>query len=102
MRAEIAVSRGTVVAASSIVRRMLLLCLLAAACGPGELQPDAAGADADADVQMGGLDLRWSAPELGQPIDGVVIDEVRLYLRDVRVVGDAAGDLTYRSTAEIQ
>jgi hypothetical protein len=83
------------------VRSTLLLLLILAACGPGEIQPDGGGDD-DVDGGMGGLEFRWTATGLGESIEGAVIDEVRLYLRDIRAVGDAAGDLTYEGMRELQ
>jgi hypothetical protein len=83
-----------------VVRRILLGWMFLAACGPGDLQPDADGEDGD--VPMGNLAVEWTAPALGEPIGDAVIDEVRLHLRDIRAVGDAAGDVTYVAMREIQ
>lgn len=87
------------------MRRNLVLAAIAtvAACGPpGVDPPDAGDDDPDGDVEMGGIELRWTAPELGADLDGVRIDRIRLSLRDVRVVGDATpGDETYRASEEI-
>lgn len=88
------------------MRRNLVLAAIAtvAACGPpGVDPPDAGDDDPDGDVEMGGIELRWTAPELGAELDDVRIDRIRLHLRDVRVVGDATpGDETYRASEEIE
>jgi hypothetical protein len=87
------------------MRRLVLLPTLwvAASCGPPGLDmPDAGDDGGDGGVEMAGLEFRWSAPALDMAIGDVVIKELRLKLRDIRAVGDASGDETYRAAADIE
>jgi hypothetical protein len=73
-----------------------------AACGPGEVGPDAGDDDPDGGGGGSGLIVTWTGRGLDAPDDGVAIDRVRLHLRDLRVVGDAApGDETYRAAQDL-
>jgi hypothetical protein len=85
-------------------RLAILVILSVAACGPpGEVLPDAGDDAPDGDVPMGGLEFRFDAPLIDTPIGDVVVDELRLWLRDIRAVGDAApGEETYREAQEIR
>lgn len=84
-------------------RLFVLVTLWVAACGPPGIDaPDAGDDGGDGDVEMAGLEFRWSAPALDMAIGDVVITELRLKLRDIRAVGDASGDETYRAAQEIQ
>ena len=88
------------------MRRLFLSSIfwVAAACGPPGIEgPDAGDDGGDGSVERSGLEFRWSAPGLGAPLGDVVVDELRLRLRDIRAVGDAtSGDETYLASAEIE
>ncbi len=81
---------------------VLLLATLASlvACGPPEGGPDAG--DDDPDGGTSGLTIRWAASGIDAELDGVVIDRLRLNLRDLRIVGDASGDETYRAAQTLE
>lgn len=68
-----------------------------AACGPGDIGADAGDDDPDGGGSGdSGLRVTWTGRGLGAPGDDLVIDRVRINLRDLRVVGDAApGNETY-------
>lgn len=77
--------------------------LMMAACGPpGEIPVGDAGDDTvDAIEEMAGLEFRWSASGLGENGDAT-LDEVQLFLRDIRAIGDATpGDDTYQAMDEL-
>jgi hypothetical protein len=64
--------------------------LTLAACGPGGVHNgDDGGADAT-DPQEGGLVFRFVAPDIGQTTSDLTVSQLRLSLRDVRALGDAA------------
>jgi hypothetical protein len=85
-------------------RPAVLLATLAslAACGPPEGGPDAGDDDADGGTTDSGLVIQWTTTGIGDEVDGVRVDRLRLNLRDLRVVGDAAGDETYRPAQELE
>jgi len=78
-------------------RSCLLLLVAALGCGPPEDQPDA-------DTAMGGLEVRWSGQGFDTEVGGARVEQLRLSLRDVRAVGDAApgDDRTYLAAVEIE
>lgn len=80
---------------------LVLVSMLLAACGPGGIEPDA-GVQPDGVGDPSGLELRWTASGLGEPVGPVVLDRLRLELRDLRVIGDAAPEATYRASQQIE
>jgi hypothetical protein len=80
--------------------RAMVMCLLAAACGDGSDVGDAgvdgavggdAGQSDASDVPTGGLIFELVAvPALPEVTADLLVDEVRLELRDVRAIGDSA------------
>ncbi len=75
-----------------------------AACGPGEVGPDAGGGNtSDAEPGDSGLVFVFSAPDAGQESDNVLITSLRLRLEDVRAAGDAGpSSETYLDATELQ
>jgi hypothetical protein len=78
-----------------MVRASVVLLAVALGCGGSGLGPDAGrGPDAvggDGPAGSGGLTIDLVAqPALDHVAPGVAIDELRLWLRDVRAIGDAA------------
>lgn len=86
------------------MRRLVLpAALFFAACGPpGEIPVGDAGPDPVDGAEMAGLEFRWSASGLGDNGDAT-IDELLLFLSDVRAIGDAtSGDETYQATHDLE
>jgi hypothetical protein len=69
------------------------LATLAAACGPGDLGPDAGSEDVDASTAMGGLVFQFSAPDVDQQLDEVLFTRLRLRMTNLRANGDAGPSL---------
>lgn len=83
------------------MRRVLLAAVpLVVACGPPEGGPDA-GDDVDDGSGGAALSTRWTAPDVGDDLGDVVIDEVKLRIRDLRAVGDAAPE-PYEAFRELE
>jgi len=85
------------------MRRVFLIAIAAFAAACGDLSPsddDGGGPDAG----DSGLDVHWHAVGVDGPVGDVTVEELRLWLSDLRVVGDAApgDDRTYLAYAELQ
>ncbi|MCB9560764.1 MAG: hypothetical protein H6708_10195 [Kofleriaceae bacterium] len=76
--------------------------LLTAACGPGGGDDPDAGDGPDGGGGNG-LTFEWRAPDVDQALPaGVTIDKLVLKLRDLRAVGDAAGNETHLESQQIE
>jgi hypothetical protein len=89
----------------AVVRWALLIVLTVAACGDPAppVGDDDAGPDAETPGDSG-LELRWTSVGMDGPVGEVTLDECRLWLADLRIVGDAApgDDRTYLAKTEIK
>lgn len=83
--------------------RTWLLLLGLAACGTGEVTPDAGGDDGDAGAGMGGLVFRFQAPGINNEVDDVRVTRLRLRTTNLRAIGDAGSGLdTYLEDKDIE
>ncbi len=79
--------RGCNVVTAMLRAVSVLTVLMLAACGQ---HPGTGDDDAGADAGMSGLEFRFVAPSIGQPVGQVTIAELHAHLRDIRALGDAA------------
>ncbi len=80
---------------------LVLVPVLAAACGPGGIEPDTGADPVDTASDPSGLEVRWTAPDIGARVGPVRFERLRLELRDLRVIGDAAPGATYLAAQAI-
>jgi hypothetical protein len=84
-------------------RILLAATLLLGACPAGEDTPDAGGGNPDGNPGTAALSFELStSPDVPATVGAVQVDELRVWLRDVRAIGDSAPGDERTSVAELE